>query len=59
MHVEMSLNEVTTKIQQLHQSGASLNKKKVKLENPALVQHALYYYPSWDHALKSTGIPIH
>lgn len=56
MQVEMSLDEVASKLQEMQQAGDSLNKKKVKQINPSLMQHALYYYPSWEHALKSVGV---
>jgi hypothetical protein len=53
---KMSLQEVTQQLKMLHQSGDTLNKKKIKKTNPDLMRHALYYYPSWEHALQESGI---
>lgn len=58
MQLDMSAQDVVSKIQQLNQSGSPLNKKKVKQEHPALMKSALYYYPSWDHALQASGITL-
>jgi hypothetical protein len=51
MDVPMSAKEVKDKIRQLEKSGSLLSKKKVKQAYPELMQSALYYYPSWDHAV--------
>lgn len=56
MDAQMKANDVIEKIRQLHAQGESLNKKSVKKSHPDLMQNALYYYPSWDHALQRTGI---
>ncbi|WP_158081612.1 hypothetical protein [Paenibacillus selenitireducens] len=56
MEVQMNADDVINQIRQLHASGESLNKKSVKKSHPELMQNALYYYPSWDHALQKTGI---
>lgn len=56
MQLEMSSNEVIQQIQHLGEKGEPLTKRKVKETNPTLLQHALYYYPSWEHALKESGI---
>jgi hypothetical protein len=56
METSMSVKEVMTQIKQLHNDGKPLNKKKVKKNNPDLMQNALYYYPSWEHALQETGL---
>lgn len=56
MEVQMNADDVINRIRQLHTKGESLNKKSVKKSHPELMQNALYYYPSWDHALQKTGI---
>lgn len=52
----MNAEDVLTRIKQLHANGETLNKKSVKKSHPDLMQNALYYYPSWEHALQKTGI---
>ncbi len=52
----MSVNQVVSSINQLHESGESLAKKKVKKSHPELMRNALHYFPSWEHALKESGI---
>lgn len=56
MQPQMSAEDVMTQIKQLGEQGKSLNKKQVKQTNPELMQHALYYYPSWDHAIRQTEL---
>ncbi len=56
MEFNMSAEEVITQIVQLHRNGESLNKKNVKKTHPELMKNALYYYPSWDHALNKSGV---
>ncbi|MFC5988526.1 hypothetical protein [Marinicrinis lubricantis] len=53
MEIRMGAEEVLSKIQQLQQSGEPLSKKKVKQSDPELMQNALYYFPSWEHALQN------
>ncbi|TCS93393.1 hypothetical protein [Hazenella coriacea] len=50
----LSMEEVMSQIQNLKEQGHPLNKKKVKQTKPQLLQSALYYFPSWDHALKNS-----
>lgn len=50
----LSMEEVMSQIQNLNEQGHPLNKKKVKQMKPHLLQSALYYFPSWDHALKNS-----
>ncbi len=52
----MSADEVLGHIVQLHNTGESLAKKNVKKLHPDLMKNALYYYPSWEHALQKTGV---
>lgn len=49
----MSVLDVIEQIQRLRSSGAALNKKKVKQSHPQLMQNALFYFPSWEHALQN------
>lgn len=56
MEQSMSADEVLTQISQLHGTGESLAKKHVKKQHPDLMKNALYYFPSWEHALSKTGL---
>jgi hypothetical protein len=38
------------------QVGTRPTKREVKKNNPDLLKNALYYYPSWDHAVKGAGL---
>lgn len=53
-----SSNTVLNQIKELWvQNGEHLNKREVKKLHPDLMRSALYYYPSWEHALsKATEI---
>ncbi|WP_274365655.1 hypothetical protein [Paenibacillus thermotolerans] len=53
MEADMSMNDVVTQIEELQRSGQPTNKKKIKESNPQLLKNALYYFPSWEHALQS------
>ncbi|GEN34742.1 hypothetical protein [Aneurinibacillus danicus] len=53
MEVNMSMEEVLVQITQLQDNGESLSKKKVKQAYPQLMQSALYYFPSWEHAIQN------
>ncbi|WP_193571492.1 hypothetical protein [Paenibacillus psychroresistens] len=53
MDASMSVVDVLTNIQELKNSGQSLNKKKLKQSHPELIQNALFYFPSWEHALQN------
>jgi len=54
MEADMSVADVLEEIRRLRNSGHSLNKKKIKQSHPQLVRNALYYFPSWDHAVQNT-----
>ncbi len=56
MEINMSHQEVLQKIKQLSEQGESINKKKLKKSHPELVKSALYYYPSWEHAIQEIGL---
>jgi len=58
MELNMSAGQVLSQIVQLHSSGESLSKKNVKKQHPDLMKNALYYYPSWEHAVQKTGVSI-
>ncbi|MDQ0338717.1 hypothetical protein J2S00_001503 [Caldalkalibacillus uzonensis] len=58
MDLKLSSEEVISHIRQLHQKGQPLNKKKVKRDYPDLMKSALYYYPSWEHALKEADVNL-
>ncbi|MCI3919648.1 hypothetical protein MO973_05300 [Paenibacillus sp. TRM 82003] len=49
----MSAIDVLEEIKRLRSQGGSLNKKKIKASHPQLIRNALYYFPSWDHAVQS------
>ncbi len=56
MEMDMSVDQVISSINQLHSSGEALAKKKVKKSHPELMRSALHYFPSWEHAIKESGI---
>jgi hypothetical protein len=58
METSMSAEDVMSQIKQLHNDGRPLSKKKVKKSHPNLMQSALYYYPSWEHAIQETGLEL-
>ncbi len=56
MEIDMSADDVINSINQLHSDGQALAKKKVKKSHPELMRSALHYFPSWEHAMKESGI---
>ncbi|GAX88970.1 hypothetical protein [Effusibacillus lacus] len=58
MELSLTAEQVLEKIRQMHRSGANMTKRNIKKEDPELLRHASYYYPSWEHACKETGIEI-
>lgn len=49
---EQSAHAVLDQIKHLWmENGEHLNKKEVKKLDPDVLRSALYYYPSWEHAL--------
>lgn len=47
-----SANSVLTQIKDLWvQNGEHLTKREVKKTHPEVLRSALYYYPSWEHAV--------
>lgn len=53
MEPSLSIVDVIEQIKGIKSNGAPISKKKIKEANPQLMQAALYYFPSWDHALRS------
>jgi hypothetical protein len=53
MEPEMTMDQVISELRRLNQNGESLSKKKVKQNHPELLKNALYYFPSWEHALQN------
>lgn len=56
MEINMTNAEVLQQIKQLSEQGEAMNKKKLKKSHPELVRNALYYYPSWEHAIQEIGL---
>lgn len=56
--MEMSANEVLARIRELKENGVPLNKKRIKKDEPDLMRNALYYYPSWEHALREVETDV-
>ncbi|WP_199615659.1 hypothetical protein [Paenibacillus alkalitolerans] len=54
MESNMSILDVLEEIRKLRQGGDALNKKKIKQTHPQLLKNALYYFPSWEHAIQSS-----
>lgn len=52
----MSVDQVLESISNIHSTGQTLAKKKVKKSHPELMRNALHYFPSWEHAIKESGI---
>ena len=53
----VDINGVNQQIQQMYeQIGTRPSKREVKKNNPELLKNALYYYPSWEHAVKGAGL---
>jgi len=53
MNADMTMADVLEQMKMLRRSGHALNKKKIKATHPQLIRNALYYFPSWDHAVQS------
>ncbi|GAA4723196.1 hypothetical protein [Brevibacillus fulvus] len=56
MELSLSSEQVRERIRQLHEQGTNLSKKSVKAQDPELMRHALFYYPSWESAIKASDI---
>ncbi|WP_334075441.1 MULTISPECIES: hypothetical protein [Paenibacillus] len=53
MDVALNADQVLERIRQLQETGVSISKKQVKQSDPELMRSALFYFPSWEHALKN------
>ncbi|MFD2368743.1 hypothetical protein ACFSO0_01825 [Brevibacillus sp. GCM10020057] len=53
VEVPFGADEVLHRIRQIQSSGGSVSKKQVKQNDPELMRSALFYFPSWEHALKN------
>ncbi|WP_162848574.1 hypothetical protein [Paenibacillus nanensis] len=53
MDTTLGADEVVRRIKQLQSGGGSVSKKQVKQSDPELMRNALFYFPSWEHALKN------
>ncbi|SET45623.1 hypothetical protein SAMN03159358_1735 [Paenibacillus sp. NFR01] len=49
----MGSDDVINRIREIQTTGGNLNKKQIKQHEPELMRSALYYFPSWEHALKN------
>ncbi|MCY0909827.1 MAG: hypothetical protein OWR62_15730, partial [Sulfobacillus thermotolerans] len=50
-----SPDTVLEEIRQLSaRAGEDLNKKHIKKHYPELLRRALYYFPSWEHAIQKS-----
>lgn len=49
----LAIEDVKSQIQQLKSAGEPLSKKKIKQTYPELMKNALFYFPSWEHAIQS------
>jgi hypothetical protein len=58
VEASMSVVDVISQIQHLKENGVALNKKKLKQSHPELLQNALFYFPSWEHALQNAEADI-
>lgn len=53
MEFTLGADEVVRRIKQLQSSGGSTSKKQIKQSDPELMRNALFYFPSWEHALRN------
>ncbi|MGC5328254.1 hypothetical protein [Brevibacillus sp. SYSU BS000544] len=53
MEANLTTEQVQHRIRQIQMNGGSLAKKSVKTSDPELMRNALYYYPSWENAIKA------
>lgn len=56
MDITLGADEVINRIKQLKSNGEMVSKKQVKQSDPELMRNALFYFPSWDHALRSSEL---
>ncbi|GFN33372.1 hypothetical protein [Paenibacillus xylaniclasticus] len=56
MDVTLGPDEVLQLIRKLRSNGDSISKKQVKQSHPELMRNALFYFPSWEHAIKNAEL---
>lgn len=56
MDITLDADQVIDRIRQLQSNGGSVSKKQIKQSDPELMRSALFYFPSWEHALKNAEI---
>jgi hypothetical protein len=56
LEITLDADEVINRIRQLQSNGEAISKKLVKRNDPELLRNALFYFPSWDHALKNADL---
>ncbi|SFM46782.1 hypothetical protein SAMN03159341_1363 [Paenibacillus sp. 1_12] len=56
MDITLGADEVINRIKQLQSNGGTISKKHVKQNDPELMRNALFYFPSWDHAVKNAEL---
>ncbi|MNV53647.1 hypothetical protein [Paenibacillus sp. FSL R10-2734] len=56
MEIPLEADEVLSRIKKLQTDGSSISKKQVKQSDPDLMRSALFFYPSWEHALKNADL---
>lgn len=55
LDITLGADEVIHRIKQLQSNGEAVSKKQVKQSDPELMRSALFYFPSWEHALKNAN----
>ncbi|MEK4293248.1 hypothetical protein [Paenibacillus sp. FSL R5-0914] len=56
MEIPLEADEVLSRIKKLQIDGSSISKKQVKQSDPDLMRSALFFFPSWEHALKNADL---
>lgn len=56
MEIPLEADEVLNRIKKLQTDGGSISKKQVKQSDPDLMRSALFFFPSWEHALKNADL---
>ncbi|ETT50601.1 MULTISPECIES: hypothetical protein [Paenibacillus] len=56
MEIPLEADEVLSRIKKLQSDGSSISKKQVKQSDPELMRSALFFFPSWEHALKNADL---
>lgn len=56
MEIPLEADEVLSRIKKLQTDGSSISKKQVKQSDPDLMRSALFFFSSWEHALKNADL---